>query len=91
MAEFLGVLGTGTVPSGEAHTNVLSLAMVEAAIKSAGEGRRVLIADVLDQAHAEAVRTESDPDIRAVLESWSSVHDIVGRRQRLPVQTTAAK
>ena len=87
LAEFLTVLGTGAIPSGEVHSNVLSLAMVEAAIKSAGEGRRVLIAEVLDLAHAEALRTESDPDIRAVLESWSSVHDIVGSRHALPLQT----
>ena len=32
LAEFLAVLRTGAVPSGEAHSNVLSLAMVEAAI-----------------------------------------------------------
>jgi len=70
---------SGAIPSGEAHSNVLSLAMVEAAIKSAGDGRRVLIADILDHAHAEAIRTETDPQIRAVLESWSSVLDVVGR------------
>ena len=79
LAEFLGVLESGAIPSGEAHSNVLSLAMVEAAIKSAGDGRRVLIADILDDAHAEAVRTESDPQIRTVLESWSSAQDVVGR------------
>jgi len=78
LAEFLSVLGTDTIPSGEAHCNVLSLAMVEAAIASAAEGRRVLIAEVLDRAYAEAVRTERDPDLRAVLESWTSVQDIVG-------------
>jgi predicted dehydrogenase len=78
LAEFLEVTGTGTVPSGEAHSNVLSLAMVEAAIKSAGENRRVLVAEVLDQAYAEALRTESDPDLKAVLASWSSVRDTVG-------------
>jgi hypothetical protein len=55
--------------------------MVEAAIRSAGEGRRVLIADVLRDAHAEAVRSESDSAIRAVLESWSSVLDVVGLPQ----------
>jgi predicted dehydrogenase len=79
LAEFLSVLGTGTVPSGEAHSNVLSLAMVEAAIRSASEGRRVVIAEVLEEAHAEVVRTETNAEIRAVLESWSSVHDVVGR------------
>ncbi len=90
LAEFLGVLGTGTVPSGEAHGNVLSLAMVEAAIRSAGEGRRVLIAEVLDQAYAEAVRTETDPDIKAVLVSWSSVHDVVGGPPPAPPHQTSS-
>lgn len=86
LAEFLEVLASGAIPSGEAHSNVLSLAMVEAAIKSADEGRRILIADLLDDAHAEAVRTESDPQVRAVLESWSSVRDVVGQPpvQRIP-------
>ena len=79
LAEFLAVLESGAIPSGEAHSNVLSLAMVEAAIKSADEGRRVLIADVLDDAYTEAVRTETNPQIRTVLESWSSVHDVVGK------------
>ena len=78
LAEFLTVLESGAIPSGEAHSNVLSLAMMEAAITSAGEGRRVLIADILTAAHAEAIRTESDPQIRAVLESWGSVLDVVG-------------
>jgi predicted dehydrogenase len=88
LAEFLAALESGTVPSGEAHSNVLSLAMVEAAIKSAGERRRVLIAEVLEEAHAEAVRTETDPDINAVLQSWRSVHDAVGgSRDRFPFQT----
>jgi hypothetical protein len=79
------------VPSGEAHSNILSLAMVEAAIKSADEGRRILIAEVLDQAHAEAVRTESDPSLRAVLESWSSVHDVVGDRYGRPLQPSTSQ
>ena len=79
LAEFVAVLASGATPSGEAHSNVLSLAMMEAAITSAGESRRVLIADILTAAHAEAIRTESDPQIKAVLESWSSVQDVVGR------------
>ena len=38
LAEFVTALRTGAAPSGEAHSNVLSLAMVEAAIKSAQTG-----------------------------------------------------
>jgi predicted dehydrogenase len=88
LAEFLAALESGAIPSGEAHSNVLSLAMVEAAIRSADEGRRVLIADVLDDAYTEAVRTETDPQIRAVLESWSSVQDVVGRPRAQRIPTT---
>ena len=40
---------------------MLSLAMVEAAIRSAGEGRRVAIAEVLDDAYAQAVAAERGP------------------------------
>jgi predicted dehydrogenase len=84
LAEFLAAMRTGALPSGEAHSNVLSLAMVEAAIRSATEGRRVLIAEVLDGAHAEAVASEEHPEVRAVLVSWSTVQNVVGRPARAP-------
>ncbi|MEJ3652305.1 Gfo/Idh/MocA family oxidoreductase [Actinomycetes bacterium KLBMP 9759] len=58
--------------SGEVHENVLSLAMVEAAVVSAGRGERVLIDDVLAAAHAAAVEAERRPDVRAALEAWPS-------------------
>ena len=47
LAEFVKSLRTGETPATEAHSNILSLAMVEAAIKSAETGLRVTIADVL--------------------------------------------
>lgn len=47
LAEFVASLRTGDAPSTEVHANILSLAMVEAAIRSAETGARVLIADVL--------------------------------------------
>jgi predicted dehydrogenase len=84
LTEFVAGMRTGVLPSGEAHSNVLSLAMVEAAIRSATEGRRVLIADVLDVAHAEAVASEEHPEVRAVLASWSSVQNVLGRPARAP-------
>jgi predicted dehydrogenase len=79
LTEFVSALRTRTLPWGEAHSNVLSLAMVEASIRSAVVGRRVLIADVLDMAHADAVASDGQPEVRAVLESWSSARDAVGR------------
>ena len=80
LAEFVSVLRTGDTPSGEVHSNVLSLAMVEAAIRSAETGARVRIADVLDDAYAAAVREETRDDVRDVLEGWPSVHEVVGSR-----------
>jgi predicted dehydrogenase len=44
LREFLHALDTGTVPMGECHDNIKSLAMVFGAIESAAAGRRVPIA-----------------------------------------------
>ena len=78
LAEFVAALRTGAVPSGEAHSNVLSLTMVEAAIRSAREARRVEIAEVLADAHADALAAEKDADVRTVLAGWTSVRKSVG-------------
>jgi predicted dehydrogenase len=72
LAEFVSALRTGDIPSGEVHSNVLSLAMVEAAVRSAETGQRVRIADVLTDAHAAAVRDERIDDLAPVLRSWST-------------------
>jgi predicted dehydrogenase len=72
LAEFTHALRTGTVPMGEVHENVLSLAMVEAAVLSATADRRVLLDDVLETAHREAVTTAGEA-VGARLRSWSSV------------------
>jgi predicted dehydrogenase len=72
LAEFVSALRTGAVPSGEVHSNVLSLAMVEAAVRSAETGQRVPIADVLAEAHAVAVRDERLPQLKEILTSWTS-------------------
>ncbi|MBG6237745.1 putative dehydrogenase [Mycetocola sp. CAN_C7] len=72
LAEFVHALRTGTVPSGEVHSNVYSLAMVEAAVLSSSTGAKVRIADVLDAAYAEALTAERRPDVRTALEGWGS-------------------
>jgi predicted dehydrogenase len=74
---FTDALRSGMVPMGEVHENVLSLAMVEAAVRSAETGQRVLIDDVLAAAHAEALRTETHPDVRDALASWPSVREVL--------------
>jgi predicted dehydrogenase len=72
LAEFVRSLRTGEVPSGEIHANVLSLAMVEAAVRSSQTGQKVLIRDVLDDAHRQALAVEQVPAAREVLASWAS-------------------
>ncbi|AOX44901.1 Gfo/Idh/MocA family protein [Microbacterium sp. BH-3-3-3] len=50
LAEFVSALRTGAWPSGEVHSNILSLAMVEAATRSAELSRRVTIDEVIEAA-----------------------------------------
>lgn len=72
LVEFVGSLRDGRVPSGEVHANVLSLAMVEAAVRSAESGVRVVIADVLEQAYVQAVADEPRADVREALVAWGT-------------------
>ncbi|WP_420111262.1 Gfo/Idh/MocA family protein [Pseudactinotalea sp.] len=62
----------------DAADNVLSLAMVEAAVESASTGQRVLIDDVLEHAHAAALAAERRDDVRAALAAWPSVREGLG-------------
>ena len=73
LATFLAALDGGPVPMGEVHENVLSLVMVEAAVESARTGSRVLLDDVLERAYRQALAQETRDDVRARLESWTSV------------------
>lgn len=75
LAEFVQALATGEPTMGEVADNVLSLAMVEAAVESADRRTRVVLDDVLQRAHAEAVRREQHDGVRAELASWASVRD----------------
>lgn len=68
LAEFLGALRTGATPYGEVRSNVMSLAMVEAAVLSAETRQRVLLADVLDSARAAAISDEATPQVKDLLE-----------------------
>ncbi len=78
LREFAAALRTGRTPSGEVHENVLSLAMVEAAVESSRTGRRTLLDDVLDAAYETALRDEQRPDVRERLGSWPSVRIALG-------------
>jgi predicted dehydrogenase len=64
-------------PSGEVHENLMSLAMVEAAVRSAAAGRPQRLDDVLDRAREQALREETRADVRDVLAGWSAVRDVL--------------
>lgn len=80
LAEFVSALRTGTVPDGQVHSNLHSLAMVEAAVLSAETGQRVRIDDVLQAAYVEALDTEKNGVVKAVLAGWGSARGIVDDR-----------
>ena len=67
LSVFAGALRTGVPPMGEVHENLMSLAMVEAAVESARTGATVRLDDVLARAHETAVRDETRDDVRAAL------------------------
>jgi predicted dehydrogenase len=73
--EFVGALRTGVVPSGDVHSNVYSLAMVEAAVLSAENERTVQLDAVLEDAYRVALANEKRDDVRAALRSWGSAAD----------------
>lgn len=79
---FVRALRTGAAPSGEVHENVMSLAMVEAAVRSAMSGRRERLDDVLERAYAQALREETRADVRHALAGWSSVRDALAGAER---------
>jgi predicted dehydrogenase len=82
LAEFVAALRDGRVPSGEVHSNVMSLAMVEGAVRSAQTGQRVVLEDLLDEAYATALEVEERPELRAALASWPSVREVIGNPAR---------
>jgi predicted dehydrogenase len=82
LAEFVAALRDGSVPYGEVHSNVLSLAMVEGAIRSAQTGQRVALGDLLDDAYHQALAAERRPELAAVLASWPSVSEVIGNPSR---------
>jgi hypothetical protein len=67
---FVDALRNGAKPMGEVHENLMSLAMVEAAVQSSRVGAPVRLDDVLEQAHRAALRDETRPDVRAALAAW---------------------
>jgi len=76
LEEFVLALRSGATPQNEVRANVLSLAMVEGAIRSSDRGgERVVVADLLEESLAQAIADEPSDDISAVLRSWGSAAD----------------
>jgi predicted dehydrogenase len=74
--EFVASLRTGATPQNEVRANVLSLAMVEGAIRSSERGgERVVIAELLEEALAKAIADERREDVADLLRSWTSAAD----------------
>jgi predicted dehydrogenase len=74
---FCEALRTGEPPMGEVHENIMSLAMVEAAVESAATGQRVLLDDVLARAHEHALAEEAHPQVRETLTAWTSPRSVL--------------
>ena len=85
LSVFVDALRTGEAPSGEVHENVMSLAMVEAAVESASTGAVVQLDDLLERARQRALDAEEDGAVREVLSGWTTVRAALGRtRDPLP-------
>lgn len=72
LAEFVAAVRSGVVPDGEIHSNIHSLAMVEAAVQSAESGQRVRIDDVIAAAYSQALDAEKNAEVKAALAGWGS-------------------
>jgi predicted dehydrogenase len=72
LREFVDALRTGVEPMAEVHGNVLSLAMVEAAIESTASGARVSLEASMSRALDGALRAERRDDVGLVLRAWQA-------------------
>jgi predicted dehydrogenase len=79
LADFVGAIRSGGSPSsGEINDNILTLAMVEAAVQSAATGERVELGRLVDAAWQEALRMDLGAEHRAAMEAWGSASDHLG-------------
>lgn len=75
LRDFVAAVRTGSTPMGRVHQNIMSLAMVEAAILSAATGSRVSVDGLLEDSYRQAILAERDPAVLEVLKSWTSVRN----------------
>ncbi|MET4780632.1 Gfo/Idh/MocA family oxidoreductase [Glaciihabitans sp. UYNi722] len=78
LEEFVVSLRAGTTPQNEVRANLLSLAMVEGAIRSSERGGdRVVLDDLLEESLAQAIVDEQRDDVAELLRSWSSAAEAI--------------
>jgi myo-inositol 2-dehydrogenase/D-chiro-inositol 1-dehydrogenase len=76
LEEFVTSLRSHTTPQNEVRANVLSLAMVEGAIRSSErDGERIVVAELLEESLAQAIADEQRDDVAGLLRSWTSAAD----------------
>ncbi len=75
LVEFVSALRESRTPLCEVHENLLSFAMVEAAVAAVERGERVLIDNLLEEARRDAITAEADPAAREILQSWPTVRE----------------
>jgi predicted dehydrogenase len=81
LEEFVSVLASGLTPQNEVRTNVLTLAMVEGAIRSSERGGdRVVLAELLEESLAQAIADEKSDDVADLLRSWPSAAEAIATR-----------
>ena len=69
---FARAVREGTTPESEVHANIWTQAIVEAAVRSADAGRRVTLAEVLDEALAEAKALDAAGGWSSALTTWEN-------------------
>ncbi|WP_193103894.1 Gfo/Idh/MocA family protein [Brachybacterium sp. FME24] len=72
LAQFCAALRTGSAPDSHVHANVWTQAIVEAAVRSADTGRRVTLAEVLDEALATGRELDVTDGRSQALASWKT-------------------
>ena len=70
LAEFIHSLRTGEVPSGDIHSNIWTLAMVEAAVASSTAGARVRMQPLFEAAFQAALANAESAAVATSLVSW---------------------
>lgn len=77
LIECVSALREGRTPMCEVHENLLSFAMVEAAVASVERGGRIEIDELLEQARVDAIAAEADSEARDLMQSWGSVREVL--------------